>query len=297
MASDFFTTVISSAPQILREAYFWINLFQLIFYAGLILTFGGFITRALKDHFEGPWMVVGRLIFGFLALVTGLGISWLFPRFSTASVFLILQGLFLDILIGGAVASVILYLALRLVSYHLYNIKQIEERIDELEELEEKARKIEKQEHEQHKEGIRNPIRVIGLALLAAFIVIGLLGFRGFPSPMEQMGLSQEDLDRMASSLEQLSEEDLESLGEMTGDSDKLAECMGAVDLLDPNVLAGAVPYDNPEAQRMVEDYAGEPVQAIYQITSDDGFYIFSLTETKACLSTTRVVCMCRVTG
>jgi hypothetical protein len=283
------TGILQSAPQILRDTPFLINLFQLLLYAGLILTFGGFVMKAYRGYLSAPARVLMRVVFGFLALVTGLGITWLIPDFSDVMVYNVIQALFLNVIIGGAVATVVLFLALRMVSYHIYNIKGLEKEIDELEKLEEKARNVERKEKQKRWEGIHHPVRVGGLALLASFLVVGLIGFGGFPSPMEEMGITQKDLDMMADQIESMSD----YLGGVEIGPEWIDECMGATSLMSMDSISRAQSYSNPEVRRMIEDHTGESVSEMYSVTSDMKMFVMSITDTKFCVSTTTTICAC----
>ena len=288
------SALIQSAPQVFRDLPFLINLAQLIFYAGLVLTFGGFIMKAYRGYLSVYLRIVGRLVFGFLALVCGMGISWVIPSLSQVPIYAVVQAVFLNVILGGVIASLAIYATLRMISYNVFNLPGIEKAIHNLAEMKDKARKVEKKEKAKHRHGIRHPVRLAGLAGFAAFLVIGLMGFQGFPNTMAELGFSQEDMERMADQMDYINREYGDRIGEITIDSEMMEECMGAVSLLqDQEAMAAARPYSNPSAEGLIEEYTGEDVTEMYSIQAESGFYILSITQSQACLSTIRTVCVC----
>jgi hypothetical protein len=293
MALDLLS-LIQSAPQILKDLPFIINLVQLVFYASLVLTFGGFVMKAYKGYLSGPMKFLGRLIFGFLALICGMGISWMIPLLSNQFIYNIVQTLFLNIILGGIIATIAIFVTLRMISYHIFNIPGIEKSIKYLQEMKVKAGEVEKEEKAKNRTGIRHPVRIAGLAGLAVFLVIGLVGFQGFPNVLGELGLTQQDLDMMAEQIEFVNAEYGDRIGEILGDSAKLQECSGAFELMqDQEKLSSMQTYTNPGVKQMVEDYTGEAVIEMFSIQAEPGFYVFSMTQNKACLSTLQVVCLC----
>ncbi|MCK4714151.1 MAG: hypothetical protein KAT35_01130, partial [Candidatus Aenigmarchaeota archaeon] len=233
--------------------------------------------------------------FGFLAVVGGVGISWMIPVFSEFYIYKVLQSLFINVIIGGIIATSVFFLALKLISYNIFNIPGIESEIDRLHRLKNKALDIERKERSGKRQGIRHPIRIAGLGVLAGFLIIGLVGFTGFPNPMDEMGFSQDELDNMADQMESINENYGDKIAEILGDTERLGECMGAAEILqDQSVLSDAQPYTDLATKRMVEEYAGEFVTEMYQFRSGEDVYILSLTENQACLSTPTVMCLCQ---
>jgi hypothetical protein len=288
------SALIQSAPQVFRDLPFLINLAQVIFYAGLVLTFGGFIMRAYSGYMSGLVRFAGRLVFGFLALLCGMGISWIIPPFSQIPLYAAVQVVFIDIILGGAIATVVLYAALGMISYNIFNLPGIEKAIQKLEGMKDRARKAEKEERASHRHGIRHPVRLAGLAAFAAFLVIGLVGFQGFPDTMTELGFTQEDMESMADQIEYISTEYGDKIGDIVIDSEGMEECMGALSLLeDQGAMATARPYSSPSAENLVEEYTGEDVTEMYSIQAEIGFYILSITQSQACLSTISNVCLC----
>lgn len=290
--------LIQSAPQIFRDLPFILNLVQLVFYASLVLAFGGFIMKAYKGFLSGPMRVLGRLIFGFLALISGIGISWIIPPFSNMFIYNIVQTLFINIILGAAIASLIIFVTLRMISFHIFNIPGIEQGIKHLGEMKVKAGEAERDEQAKNRTGIRHPVRIAGLVGLAVFLVIGLLGFQGFPNVLAEFGLTQQDLDMMAEQVEFVNSEYGDRIGDILGDTGKLQECTGAANLLqDQEKLSSMQTYTNPTVKQLVEDYTGETVIEMFSIQAEPGFYVFSMTTNKGCLSTLSVVCLCEDIG
>ena len=263
------SALIQSAPQLFRDLPFLINLAQLIFYAGLVLIFGGFIMKAYRGYLSVYLRIVGRLVFGFLALVCGMGISWVIPSLSQVPIYAVVQAVFLNVILGGVIASLAIYATLRMISYNVFNLPGIEKAIHKLAEMKDKARKVERKEKAKHRHGIRHPVRLAGLAGFAAFLVIGLMGFQGFPNTMAELGFTPE------------------TLGQLSG------ECAGALSLYDNQDSLTTQPYTNPSVEAIIEEYTGENVTQMYSIETEDGFYISTFTQNKTCLSTTNIVCMC----
>jgi hypothetical protein len=293
MAMDF-SSILQSAPQMFRDLPFLLNLTQFIFYAGIAFTLGGIVMRAYKGQLSSLARLIGRTVFGFLVVVTGFGISWAIPVLTDVPIYSIAQSLFINVILGSLISTAILFLAIRLVSYHIYNIRGIQSGIENLKKRLKKAREVETKEKKEGRQGIRNPVRIAGLVILAAFIIIGLSGFRGFPNPMEEIGLDPDDLNDMADQMDTINEQYGDTIADVLENPDMVQECMGAVSLLDDmNALEQARPYQSTAVQRMIEDYTGEPVIEMYGLDTDSGFYVFSISGTQACISSVNVVCAC----
>jgi hypothetical protein len=286
-------TIVASAPQLLRDMPLIINIVQLVFYLGLAMTFGGYIMRGYGGFISGPVRLVGRLVFGFLAVVGGLGISWLLPYFSDVMIYRVMQALFLNVIIGGIISTIVLFAALRMVSHNIFNIPGIEHAIKRLEDLRKKALEVERKERTSKRQGIRHPVRFGGVVVLAVFLVISLMGFTGFPNPMEELGFSQRELNRMADQMDQINDDYGDRIGEILSD-----ECSGVVSLLsDQDAISGAQPYRNTQVQDMVEDEAGEAVQSMFIIDSVDDSFVLAVTDNQTCIATMNTVCLCQTSA
>lgn len=285
--------IMQSAPQMLRDLPLLINITQAIFYAGFALTLGGYIMKAYGGFIRGALKWVGRLAFGFLAVVCGIGLSWLFPYFSEVYMYKLMQALFLNVVIGGIIAAVVLFFALKMVSHNIFNIPGMDSAIKSLQERKKKALDVEKKEKLHKKQGIRHPIRLAGVILLAGFLIVSLMFFQGFPDPMEELGFSQDDLENMAQQMEEMDElvgEDLQNM-----DPETLSECMRAAEVLsDQATIAGAKPHTDNVIENLVEEETGEEVTGLYSVTSGPDTFIFAMTETQTCLATTDDICMCQ---
>jgi hypothetical protein len=292
MAMDL-SAVVQSAPQLFRDLPLWINIAQLVFYTGLATTFGGIIMKAYRGHISGIPRFGGRLVFGFLAVVSGLGLSWIIPNFSDIYIYKVMQSLFLNVIPGTIVATVVLFFSLKMISYNIFNIRGIEKAIEKLEKERVQARKVESEERREHKQGIRHPVRIGGIVLFIVFITVSLAGFQGLPNPMEEMGFTQEELNSIADQLEDMDSAYGGVFGNM--DSETMQECMNAASVLqDQSAISGAEPYSNRNIETLVEEYTGESMTGMYSIQSVEGFYVLSKTETKMCLSTTESLCLCQ---
>lgn len=290
MAMDL-SILLEAAPQLFRDLPFIINLVQLIFYTGLILTFGGFVMRGYSGHISGTAKFIGKLVFGFLTVITGIGISWLIPNFVNIKIYEIFQTVFLNIILGGAIATVVMYISLKMISHNIFNVRGIERTIKRLQNLHKKAKEVEKKEKQSHRHGIRHPVRITGALLLISFLAIGIGGFRGFSNPIEELGFSQDDLETMAEQLDTINQE----YGDRISEISDMTACMGAIDLLeDQEAFSNASTYNNPDAELMIENYTGESVTSMFSIQSSGGFFIFSLTDTRTCISTLDTVCICK---
>lgn len=297
MAIDF-SQILQSAPQLFRDLPFLMNLAQTIFYAGLVLTFGGFVMKGYGGAISAKGRVLGKVVFGILALVTGLGISWVIPVFSDVPMYAILQTAFINVVLGGLMATAVLYLSITLISYHVYNIDRMKHNIKRIRERLKKARKVESDEKKHGRRGLKNPVRIAGLAIFIGFLLFGLSGFTGFPNPMDSLGFDEQDLDRMAGQIEDLNEQYGDVLPELMSDPGAMEECMGAVGVMeDQAAIQSATTYTDPGTEAMIEAFANEEVVSMLGIDSDSGFYVFAMTRTKACIATLSTVCACQALG
>jgi hypothetical protein len=294
MAVDI-TSLLQTLPDMVRTLPFYLNLFQLMFYATLTFTLGGLIIRAFGGYIPYFMKILGRLVFGFLALVTGLGIAWIIPSLSEIYIFQVMQELFLDVAIGAAISACILFVTLKMASYHLYNVAFIRRRIEDLRNLEEKALKIQQTERAKRKTGLRHPVRMIGIAAMGIYIAFGLVGFYGFPSFMKEIGITEEDLGAFADQIDNLMGEYGGTIADIIRSPTSMQDCTKAVGIIDNNeALSSLQPYDNSTIRAMVEEFSGETVNEMYSVQLEGKLYILAITPNQGCVSSTRVVCMCK---
>jgi len=285
--------LMQSAPQIFRDLPFLMNLAQLMLYIGIAFTFGGLIMMAYHGHISRPARFAGRFAFGFLALICGFSLAGFLPQLSDVYIYTAIQSIFLNVIIGGAIATAILYGTLKLVSWHIYNIHGIDNSIIGLKNLRNEAKEVQAKEKEHHMTGIRHPVRIAGLCIFASFLVLSLIFFPGFPNPMKGLDMSQDDLKEMAAQLDIINDEygNLGDISELMDDP----ECMGVIELLnDQDAMDSAETYSNQAVQERIEQKAGEPVITMYGIRSGQSFFIAGITENKACIATLTKVCICR---
>ncbi len=288
-----FSALLQSAPQLFRDMPLIINMVQLVFYAGFALTFGGYVMKGYRGFISGRMRLLGRLAFGTLAVMCGIGISWAFPFFSEAYIYQIMQTLFINVIIGGILATAVLFTAVRLASHNIFNVPGIDRAIENLKKLKKNAKEVEKSDMGKKRQGIRHPVRMAGVAVLAVFLVFSLAGFRGFPSPMEELGFSQGDLENMADQMDQISGEYGDQLEGMLS-----PECMGAVDVLqDQASLEQARSYSSPTLEQAVREQTGEEVSSMIMLDSGEDTYVVSMTSNYVCISTLDSLCLCRENG
>ena len=285
-----------SLPFLLRNFSFFMNLSMVTLYALYVFWMGGYVMKGYAGFVKGPVRIVGRIAFGLLALVCGIGISSIIPPLSSDFFIGIIQDIFIDPIIGIVISTVILYVSLKMVSHDIYNIPGIERAIKRLESLKKKAADVEKKEKLHKKEGIRHPIRLGGVVLLAVFLIASLLLFQGFPNPMDgfgEFGFDQDDLDTIADQVGEAGD----IVDELPDDPDVLEECMKATAILqDQATIAGAEPYRNTEIETLVEERTGENVAGMYTVSSDTDTFVLVVTATQTCLTTMTDICICQDT-
>ena len=131
---------------LMRNFSLIMNISLLIMYGFLVFWMGGYVMRGYAGFVRRAVKWVGRLAFGFLSLICGLGISSFIPSFTNDFFLGLLQRLFINAIIGVVISTVVLYFALKMVAHNVFNIPGIDRAIKRLQDRKKKALDVESKE-------------------------------------------------------------------------------------------------------------------------------------------------------
>jgi hypothetical protein len=273
MAMEDMMGILTIAPAILGE----LPLIMFLLYVSFVVSFSlflGFIAmRGIRERwYMNYWMKLGlRFGTGLLCFLIGLSIAELIPQLTTNPLIVTFQT-YAGIFLGGLAASLLIMIGLWFATHHVFNIGAMKAYIKRLEERLKHAEEIHKEEAKKPKiQRILNPVRVCGIIIIAALIVLTVIYFPGFPDPYQDalaaIGIEREDLDNL--------------IEQMGGNMDMPEGCENILILIQANsddLMNNRLPQTtDANAQRLVSG-EGHTVLAMYEITHNGDYYILAVT-------------------
>ncbi len=287
--------------QNLPEIMFWA---QIVIYIFLIFFFGSIAMKGYKGYLQGKLHLLLRIGSGFVCLVTGIGLSSFLPFVSENMILKISQ---IDLIIGGAISSIVLLVSLYIITLRFPRSVIINKKIEALRQTLAKTkdrppspRKI-------------DPYMIIGVVIIIIFLIISLMNFRGFPNMTEdmlsQLGITPEELSQMGDllggtggngGLEGLLPEGVVIEGGKPLNQ-QTPECMSAMlamtsiqdQLQDPEFLMSHS-YSNEGIESMIERESGKNVMQMFRVTEGGSDIIIAVTEDMfSCFATPSELCLC----
>lgn len=242
---------------------------QIIVYVGLIFFFGSIAVMGFRTYTHWYIRLLIRIALGFLALISGIALSPFIPFF-TGPIYEMLQ---LDLIVSGIIASIILGISLYLISFSSFNIPGIEKKISSLKNKLEDAKSKEPT-------NITKGIQIGGIVLLAAFLILSIVNFRGFPSISERISsLLPEQFRDILSGFEDLSNECGETAAILARHQDELT---------DLNL------YENEFLKQEIESKTGSSVSQMVSTVLENKTIVIAITESgKNCYATETELCIC----
>jgi hypothetical protein len=273
MALDDMMGLLRIAPSLLPQ----LPLLTFLLFVSFVISFSwflGFIAmRGVRDRWAfNYWIKLGiRLGLGFLCFIIGLSFSVYIPSIPSPSFFMIIGG-YIGMFFGGFAASLILLVALRLVSYKIFNIKGMKNYIKHLEERLKRAQEIKVEEAKKSKaRRVLNPVRIIGLIALAVILIHTALNFPGFPNPyvdtLAILGLEPQDIDNIAQ--------------QIGADMDMPPGCENIMILIYDNnddMMNNRLPTSTDEYARSLVEAEDHTVIIMYDITHENDDYVLAMT-------------------
>jgi len=257
MALEELLPFLDFVPEFLRELptiLFWL---QILGYILLIMFFGSISVKGFRGYANYFIKLGSRFGLGLLALITGYALSNVLPIFQEGF-FSMLQA---DVFIFGLISAIILYFAVFMITFNIMNAEGIAVQIKKLQEKLKKAAEIKGKKIA--------PISIIGMVVLIALIVISVLFFRGFPSMIEEIGLTEDDLNTLADEIDAIS-----------GQGDLPDECVSLVilarDIGVEDLMSS--PHEDAAAAALMEEYTGSTVLQTYIVTYDGKDIIIGVT-------------------
>ena len=253
---------------------------QILVYLGFISFFGWIVMLGYRTYSSYFVKFVLKFGFGFVSLVCGIGIS---DRIYNLLPFgdglgTLLRFVQADVFAGGIVSSVVISLAVFLITRNIYNTGGLEKAIKTLEHRLEKARETEKSKL------LKNPGFLLGLAVFFGFIVFSVSGFSGFPSFSErifqELGISPQEITGLFGSVQNERYDCVSPLVLFQSHSKELMNGKAEI-------------YENQNVKEMFEKESGESVKVMYRLGYQGKEYILAITESKICSSSEKGFCSC----
>lgn len=288
MALPDISGLLDMAPAMLRDLPQILGGIQVGYYFVLVLIFGSIIMKSYQGymHFAAKFLL--RLGFGFIALVTGIAISGFIPMLTTDSFYVFIQRIMINPLIGIIISTTVLTLSLFMISHNLFNIPGLKKRIQK---LGEKLKRAEEATAKAGSEGIRKlePVRIVGIVVLAAFLIFSLMNFQGFPSFGDELlsfiGLTPEDIDELGRYMEGFQSPDLPE------------DCVPIITLIQNNyddIVSDSLPESTDVGIRsLIESGSGMSIEKVLVVSHEQRTFYIGAAQDNLCSATAGEFCEC----
>jgi uncharacterized membrane protein len=238
--------------------------------------------------------LIGRLGFGFIALICAVALAPLIPLESTGIYKIIFTLMQLNLWIAGIISTIVLTLSLFLISNKIYNIRGMEKTMEKLKARLEKAKDAMKEMSGKSLiQNLLQPVRLAGIIIFAVFIAFTLINFRGFPNPTENVlsaiGLNQSDIDKLVGYIGAVSPNQTAPMPE---------GCVSPLELaqnFQQDILQNSLPvYADSGIKSMIESNSKETVELMYRIEYNQKVYALAITTKQSvCSATGSQFCGC----
>lgn len=281
--------LLQAAPMVLNEMPQIITGLQIAFYIVLILGSGSIIRKGYRGYMHPAVGLLARIGFGFVALITSLGISNLMPVFIENGFYILVQRLVINPIIGIVVSTIVLTMSLYLISHNVFNIPGIKKQIEKMQSMLKRAEEL-------TAKGMKKlePMRIVGIVVLVAFLILSLINFQGFPSMGDELfgfiGLTPDDIDEF--------NQYMEDMGVFTG-AGTPEGCAPIITLIQPNLdafMSGNLPESTDQLIiSMIENSGSINVFRMYSIKHDGVDYYLALSDdgNTVCSAKSNQFCSC----
>ena len=258
--------LITSLPLILQGI-------QIFSYIVLTLFFG---SIAVKGWRGAPSMLVSillRLGAGFVCLIAGITFGPWVPWLATD----IMRLFQLDMIIMGFVFSIIMAVAIALVSNNLPGSAERMQRI--IEKLQKRIKKMQQGEVS----GV-NSQRIAGAVIVIVVVALSALYFPGFPNMAEDL----------LSSLAPMGGEGLSQITQMSAECTGIMASLLNIQQTSPELLMMPEVYRNPSLESRVESERADSVLEMYKVEYEGAVIVQILMESgDVCTATETELCLC----
>jgi hypothetical protein len=289
-----FSNMLAFAPELLKGMPLIFQTIQIVAYIFFVLFFGSIVIRGFRGYLPWHMRLIAKIGFGFMALVCAVALGPLIPTESTGIYRIIFTLIQLNLWIAGVISAAVLAVSLFLISSKIRNIPGMEKAMDRMKARLEKARSIEKEmTGKTLVQKLTQPMVLAGIIILAAFLTVSLVNFRGFPNPSENVlsaiGLNQSDIDTLGSYIEAVSPNQTGQMPE---------GCVSALELaqnFQEDILQNSLPvYTDPAIKVLIESESGESVELMYRIEYRQRVYALAITARQSvCSATGSLFCGC----
>lgn len=231
-----------------------------------------------------------RVLMGAISMIGGLGIMYFLPLPQGGFFQIMNQFIRLDILLGSLVSSVILAAGLFLVSFRLINVTALKSMIKKMEGKIKKAKKTDPK-----KLGWKDPVKIVGIAVIVGLIAFSLINFRGIPTLQETMSDTLSGITGF-----DFNQENLDKLAEQAGKLEELQKapegCASMWNLLQDVSwdIQQFSPADNPEIKGVIEASSGSVVVDLKKHTYQGVLHFIAVTaDQQMCSATSAKFCNC----
>jgi uncharacterized membrane protein len=289
-----FSSMLAFAPELLKGLPMIFQTIQILAYLFFVLFFGSIIIKGFRGYLPWHMKLLGRLGFGFIALVCAISLAPLIPIESTGIYKIIFTLVQLNLWIAGIISAIVLTISMILISNMMYNTKAMEKAMEKLKVRLEKAKSVEKaMAGKKLSFKILQPARAIGIAVFVLFLLFCLLNFRGFPNPTDNVlsaiGLNQTDIDKLSSYIEAVSPNQTAPMPE---------GCVSPLELaqnFQQAILQNSLPaYTDPAMRTLIESSSKDSVELMYRVEYKQKVYALAITTKQSlCSATGTLFCGC----
>jgi uncharacterized membrane protein len=288
------SSMLAFAPELLKSLPVIFQIVQIVAYVFFILFFGSIIIRGFRGYLPWYMKLLARLGFGFIALICAVALAPILPIGGTGIFKLIFTLAQLNLWVAGIISAAVLTVSVFLISNKIHNIQGMEKAMDKLKLRMEKAKSVEKEmAGKTALQRILQPLTLAGIVIFAAFIIIALINFTGFPNPtsnvLSAIGLNQSDLDSLSGYIETVS----------PGQNGNMpAGCVSALELaqnFQQDILNNRLPaYSDSGMKSLIESGSGETVALMYRAEYKQNVYALAVTTKQSiCSATGSQFCGC----
>lgn len=286
--------------QLIKQLPVLLQIIQILTYVVFVLFFGSIIIRGFRGYL--PWHIklIGRVGFGFMALICAIALAPFIP-FEGTGIYRITYVVFqVDLIIASIISTIALTFSVFLISHGFYNVQAIEKAIEKLKMRLEKANASKKDmEGKTIIQNILQPVRIVGIAVLAVFLIIAFIGFKGFPDQTNRIlsafGLNQNDFDSLIKYIEMISPTQPNNMPEGCMSPIELAQSFNASSIQEISNIINQLPiYTDSGVKSIIESNSGEKVLQMYRLEYNQRVYALASTDKQSvCSATGTEFCGC----
>jgi len=197
------STLFENAPLLFEQLPQILLLADIAFYGFGALFFGSLAMKGFRG--DAPFLVHFsiRVSLGLLSMMGGIALRGFFV-FARQGIFPLFT---IDIVLGSLASAMLLGIGLFLLSFRLVNVSLLKKQIAHIEKRIHDAKKVPKE-----KRGMRDPLKIAGVAVIGAVMIFSIATFGGFIRPSDEfysfVGLEPEDFSAISEQLKNINAEE-----------------------------------------------------------------------------------------